>query len=334
VELTERLRGILPDPLNQVFFSDNGSTSVEVALKMALQAQRQRGEGARDRFVAFEGSYHGDTVGAMSVGARGVFNEVFEPMLFDVDFLPYGDASAVKEYFANQGAEVAAMIVEPLVQGAGGMVFSSPEFVAASREACRAAGAYFIADEVMTGWGRTGTLFAMEQAGVAPDFLALSKGITGGTLPLGITATTDEVYELFLGPGKREAFLHGHSYSGNPIACAAANATLQLFEDERVMDRVQAIEGVYREWLPRFRDLDCVYNARARGDIFAFELNTPHADYLDPAGHEVAARVLKENLYIRPLGNTLYMMPPYCVEPDELNWALETLWTATSAERG
>ena len=333
VELTERLRKILPDGLEQVFFSDNGSTSVEVALKMAVQAQHSRGESKRARFVAFEGSYHGDTAGAMSVGARGVFNEVFEPMLFDVDFLPYGDSSAVLEYCDQYGSEVIAMIMEPLIQGAGGIAFSDPEFVALSKKACSDAGIYFIADEVMTGWGRTGTLFAMEQTGVSPDFICLSKGITGGTLALGVTATTQEVYELFLGDDKSSAFLHGHSYSGNPISCAAANATLGLIESEKMLEKVKTMERLYRQWIPRFEEIPGLFTVRARGGIFAFEIGASGADYLDPAGHRVAARVLKENIYIRPLGNTVYLMPPYCVSHDELNQVLEILWDATKREQ-
>ncbi len=327
-KLAEQVAAMLPGDLNHVFYSDNGSTSVEVALKMAMQGNGQGGE--RPRIVAFTGAYHGDTIGAMSVGERGVFNRPWWPFLFDVDLLPYGDLEAAKVYFTEQGHRCAAAIIEPLVQGAAGMVFSTPEYLASLSALCSNAGAWLIADEVMTGWGRTGSLFAVEQAGVVPDIICLSKGITGGTLPLSVTVARDEVYEGFLGPSKSEAFLHGHSYTGNPLACSAALAALSLFEEENTLNRVAAMESRYRAAMPEFAKLSRVTHLRCRGGIFAFNIAGGEGGYLDPIGKRVTQLALKQGLYIRPLGNVLYLMPPFCVGDEDLQDALGILLDATT----
>jgi adenosylmethionine-8-amino-7-oxononanoate aminotransferase len=331
-QLTEKLQGFWPGGLRRTFFSDNGSTSVEVALKMVLQAQHNWGQAQRRRFVAFTGAYHGDTVGAMSVGERGVFNEPFWSLWFDCTILPYDDADAFEAYMEEHGDTVAGVIMEPLVQGAAGMVFSSTEFLRRSAEATRRAGALLILDEVMTGWGRTGTMFACEQAAVVPDVIAASKGITGGTLPLGLTACTDVVYAAFLGDTKTEAFLHGHSYTGNPIACAAALAALSLYEEEGTMARIAGMADQYAQARPAFAAIDGVENLRHRGSIFAFELSSEMGGYLDPIGRRVSDRTFPMGLYSRPLGNTLYLMPPYCLTSDELERCLTQLHEATVAE--
>ena len=229
--LTEQLSARLPGDLNHIFYSDDGSTSVEVALKMALQGQAQRGT-ARTRFVAFTGAYHGDTVGAMSVGDRGPFTDPFAPALFDVVHLPFDDATAAEQWLTEHGDTVAAVIIEPLIQGAAGMRFGSPAFLSRLRDLCDQVGAWLIADEVFTGFGRTGTMWACEQAAIVPDIICLSKGITGGSIALGATACRTGVYETFLSDDRARAFLHGHSYTGSPIACAAAVASLALFETE------------------------------------------------------------------------------------------------------
>jgi adenosylmethionine-8-amino-7-oxononanoate aminotransferase len=301
---------------------------VEVGLKMALQAQRLRNETERTRFVAFTGAYHGDTVGAMSVGERGPFTEAFSEMLFDVDVLPYGDAAAATAYFREHGHQVVAAIVEPLVQGAAGMVFQSVQSLASLAQDVQGAGALLIADEVMTGWGRTGTLFAVEQAAVVPDILCCSKGITGGTLPLGLTACREHVFETFLGQDKQTAFLHGHSYTGNPIACAAALATLELFEEIGVLERVAMLESGYRRFAPAFAELPGVSGVRFRGGIFAFEL-PGSGGYFDPAGRRLADACFPHGLYIRPLGNVVYLMPPYCLDPGELDRAMSVILEQT-----
>lgn len=330
--LSAVLKDMLPGDLDHVFYSDNGSTSVEVMLKMALQAQHNLGAKQRRDFVAFEGAYHGDTVGAMSVGERGVFNEPFWDLLFDSTVLPYGDAQALRVHLEKHAHTTAGVIMEPLVQGAAGMVFSSVEYLRECSEICREFGVYFLLDEVMTGWGRTGTLFACEQAGITPDILAASKGITGGTLPLGITTCSPGIYEAFLGSQKTEAFLHGHSYTGNPIACAASLAALSLYEEEGTLQRIAGIESQYSAAAPMFSGLDGVENVRQRGDIFAFELTSEMGGYLDPIGRRVSDRTFPMGLYSRPLGNTLYLMPPFCISEPELDRCLDHLFEATRAE--
>lgn len=325
--LAKRVARMLPGDLNHVFYSDNGSTTVEVALKMAIQGQNLKE--SRPKFVAFTGAYHGDTVGAMSVGERGVFNRPFWPLLFDVEILPYNDLAATQAWFSEHGHSCAAAIVEPMVQGAAGMVFSSPEFIHGLAQSCREAGAWLIADEVMTGWGRTGTMFAVQQAEVVPDIICLSKGITGGTLPLGLTVASDGVYDRFLGASKNEAFLHGHSYTGNPIACAAAHASLDLFTEENTLARVAGMESVYRSFAPHFDDLERVEQVRVRGGIFAFNVGGGEGGYLDPVGKKIARHCFESGIYIRPLGNVIYLMPPFCVGIEELKRAMGILLDAT-----
>jgi adenosylmethionine-8-amino-7-oxononanoate aminotransferase len=331
-QLCAKLAQIMPGDLDHTFLSDNGSTAVEVALKMAIQAQRQRGCPERGGFVAFTGAYHGDTVGAMSVGERGVFNEPWWDLLFDVETLPYDDLEALDRYLELEGRTTAAVIMEPLVQGAAGMRFCSPEFVAGAAAACRRHGVVLILDEVMSGWGHTGTLFACEQAGVTPDILCASKGITGGTLPLGLTVCTPAIYNLFLGETKGEAFLHGHSYAGNPIACAAALASLELFETEQTLAKIAAMTEVYREAASAFRAVPQIEGVRYLGSLFAFEVSGGAGGYLDPIGRRIADRTFPAGLYTRPLGNTMYLMPPYCVTPAELRQALAVLLAATLDE--
>ena len=324
-QLAQRLAEVLPGDLQHVHYSDNGSTAVEIAMKMAFQSQANLGQGQRKRFVAFTGAYHGDTIGAMSLGERGPFNEHFWDLMFDVDFLTYGAIDEVRAYLSEHGDEVAAVILEPLVQGAAGMKFCSPEFLAQLRELTEEAGCWLIADEVMTGFGRTGTVFAVEQAGIVPDIICLSKGITGGCLPISVTVTRPAVFEAFLGPDKRSAFLHGHSYTGNPIACAAANAAFTLFESEDTLGRVAMMERVYRSVVSDFEALPSVVNVRARGGIFAFEIEQGQAGYHNPVGGQVTDRCFAKGLYLRPLGNTVYLMPPFCVSEEELRAALEVL---------
>lgn len=330
-ELSRELAEVLPGDVNHVFYSDDGSTSVEVALKMALQAQAQRGA-ARTRFVAFDGAYHGDTAGAMSVGERGPFTDAFEPMLFDVTHLPWDDPDALGTYFATHGHEVAGVIVEPMVQGAAGMRFCTPAFLARLREVCDDAGAWLIADEVFTGFGRTGTMWACDHANVVPDIMCMSKGITGGTLALGATACREHVFESFLSDEKARAFLHGHSYTGSPIACAAARASLRLFDDERTLERVSSIAEAYRRASAPFVDAPGVTSLRVRGDIFAYEVSGGPGGYFDPIGRRICDRAFEKGLYARPLGNTLYLVPPLCTTPAEVEWAVETLLEATTAE--
>jgi adenosylmethionine-8-amino-7-oxononanoate aminotransferase len=319
-ELSRRLPGVLPAGVERVFFSDDGSTAVEVALKMAWQHQRQL-DPRRRRIVAFDGAYHGDTLGAMSVGDRDAFTLRFHDLLAPVDFLPWGDAEAAERWLGAHGDEVVAVIVEPMIQCAAGMRMCEPAFLAAVADAARAAGALLIADEVAVGFGRTGRTWGCDHAGVRPDLVALSKGLTGGVLPLGVTATTEAIFRSFEGPDKRSAFLHGHSYTGNPIACAAALASLDLLEG--TVARLAAMSDVYAAAAGRLRALPGVSGVRWLGSVFAFELG--HGGYFDPIGRVVQQRALARGLYVRPLGSVVYLMPPAALSQAELAEAVEVL---------
>ena len=334
LDLTRALVAVMPGDLDHVFFSDDGSTAVEVALKLAWQAQQVRGEGHRTRFVALEGGYHGDTLGAMRVGARDVFTAPFDALLGETTYLPWGDAEAAEAFFAAEGHEVAVLILEPLLQGAGGMNMASPAYLRRLVQAAQAAGVLVVDDEVATGFGRTGTMFACEQAGVVPDLMCMSKGITGGALALGATGVRSGVYDLFLGDDKTRAFLHGHSYCGNPIACAAALASLSLFTTEGTLDRIRRIGRAFEAAIPRFAALPGVADVRALGGIFAFDLTGGPGGYLDPVGRRVQDAAFAEGLYVRPLGNVVYLLPPACLTDDEVQWALDVLHRATAGAVG
>lgn len=324
--LTAALSGVLPGGPKRVFFSDDGSTAVEVALKMAWQHQRARDPG-RTRIVAFDGGYHGDTLGAMSVGARDVFTLSFEGLLLPVTFLPWDDVGALERFFAEHGQQVVTAIVEPMVQCAGGMRIAGPDFLSALDRAAHDAGALWIADEVAVGFGRTGRMWGCDHAGVSPDLVALSKGLTGGTLPMGITAASQAIYESFLGADKRSAFLHGHSYTGNPIAAAAALASLDLVHREDTPARFSAFERVYRGWFDAVRSRPALADPRALGGIFAFDVACG-GGYHDPIGRRVQAAALRRGLYVRPLGSVVYLMPPAAVTLAELDTACDSLLSA------
>src|SRR4051795_2091346 len=271
IELAARLLELAPGSLSRVFYSDNGSTACEVALKMAYQWWAQRGERQRTRFVCLEMSYHGDTLGSVSVGGIPLFHELYQPLLFDTVAVPAGDAAALE---AALDDTVAAVIVEPLVQGAAGMLVHPPGYLKAVREATRAAGIPLIVDEVATGFGRTGTMFACEQEGVEPDLLCLAKGLTGGYLPLAATLTTEAIYEGFLGAfDEFRTFFHGHTYTGNPLACAAGLATLDVFESERTLERLQPKIARLAEQLDEHvAPLDVVREIRRCGFMTGIEL--------------------------------------------------------------
>ncbi|MCA9571276.1 MAG: adenosylmethionine--8-amino-7-oxononanoate transaminase [Myxococcales bacterium] len=333
VELSHRLAARLPGDLDHVFLSDDGSTSVEVALKLAWQAQRARGAHQRTRFVALEGGYHGDTLGAMRVGGRDVFSAPFEPLLGETTYLPWGDAEAAERFFADHGHEVALCIAEPLLQGAGGMRLCAPDYLRRLAAAVQGAGALFILDEVATGFGRLGTFWACEQADVVPDLLCMSKGITGGAMALGATGVRHELFELFLGADKTSAFLHGHSYSGNPLACAVANASLDLFEQEDTLGRVARMDAVYAARSEELAALPGVRDVRHRGALLAFDLDGGPGGYLDPIGRRVQRAAMAEGLYVRPLGHVVYLWPPACVTEEELQWAIDVLCRAVPAAR-
>lgn len=316
--VAEGLAALFAPELAHVFFSDSGSTAVEVALKMALGFWAARGE-PRHRILVLEGSYHGDTIGAMSVGARGVFNAAYAPLLFDVGTLPFPDDDSALDAIETACRErPAALIAEPLVLGAGGMRMYPPDRLAAMRALCREHGVLFIADEVMTGWGRTGTLTACEQAGVVPDIMCLSKGLTGGSLPLAVTLASAAVYDAHYSDDRARMFFHSSSYTANPIACAAAAANLAIWREEPVLARIAGVAAMQTEWIARAADWHGVVNARTLGTIAAFDVECARPGYLSALGPAIKARCAAAGVLIRPLGNTVYVMPPYCVTADDL----------------
>jgi adenosylmethionine-8-amino-7-oxononanoate aminotransferase len=351
--LAERLVDLLPDNLVRIFYSDNGSTAVEVALKMVFQYWWNRGQASRRTFVVLDHAYHGDTVGAMSASAESPFTEPFQPLLFRTlrAHAPYcfrcplglrRDACNIDclgnlERILAEGPDtIAGVLVEPMLQGAGGMIVWPPEFLAGVRRLCDRYGTLMIADEVLTGFGRTGKMFACEHAGVRPDVVCLSKAITGGYLPLGVTAATEEIYESFLSEDRRKTFFHGHSFTANPLACAVALASLDVFEEEKSLDRVTRLEALFRERMAPLRALPYVGDLRILGGVAAIELAAPETreagGYLDSVGPRLAAEFLRRGLLLRPLGNVLYFMPPYVIRDDETDWALGQIEEVLRAE--
>lgn len=325
------LASLLPGNLNRVFFSDNGSTAVEVALKMAIQYWRNKGE-KRQKFIAFEGAYHGDTFGAMSAGSRTIFSDVFSDHLFDVDFVDYpstweGDKSIgdredavienIEQLLSDSPDQYAGIIIEPLVQGAGGMNMCREEFLQKLHWVNRQYDTLLIFDEVMTGFGRTGEFFACKKAQVQPDIIGLAKGLTGGFLPLSVTVCTDEIYESFNSDDPLKTFWHGHSYTANPLGCAAAVASLKILKESE--NRMQSFEAIHRQKMERFHKYSDVKNIRFKGTIVAFDLETDQADgYLNPVSNTIKKHCVDYGLLLRPLGNTIYLMLPYCVTDEEL----------------
>jgi len=316
-QLARGLTEIMPPALSHVFYSDSGSTAVEVALKMALGFWLNRGE-PRHRILTLEHGYHGDTIGGMSVGARGVYNQAYTPLLFDVGTIPFPVDDGQNALDALEAAcrdRPAALIVEPLVLGAGGMLFYTPAVLAGMRAICARHGVLFIADEVMTGWGRTGTLLACEQAQVVPDILCLSKGLTGGVIPLAVTMATAPIFEAHRSTDKAKMFFHSSSYTANPIACAAALANLAVWREEPVRDRIATLAARQEA---RIFALEGVRNARRLGTIAACEIGGGDG-YLAEIGPALAAHFRERDLLVRPMGNTVYVMPPYCIDEDDLD---------------
>jgi len=324
-QLAVGLSDFLPDSLDHIFFSDSGSTAVEVALKMALGYWHNRGE-PRQKILVMEHSYHGDTIGAMSVGARGVFNQAYAPLLFDVDTIAFPEAGAeqatldqLEVLCKDSESPPAALIVEPLILGAGGMKIYSPEVLARMAAICRAHDVLFIADEVMTGWGRTGTIFACEQAGVEPDILCMAKGLTGGVIPLAVTAATDPVFQAHYSDDRAQMFFHSSSFTANPIACAAANANLAIWRDEPVQERIDSIIASHRAFAKRLAQKTNVSGLRQCGTILAFEIDDGAGNYMSSLGPQLLAFFRDRNILLRPLGNTVYIMTPYCIRREELD---------------
>jgi adenosylmethionine-8-amino-7-oxononanoate aminotransferase len=347
VDLADRLVDALPPGLTRVFFSDNGSTAVEVALKLAHQYWRNLGQSHRHTFVTLHYAFHGDTVGAMSVSEDSVFTRAFEPLLFRVARAdppycyrcPVGleratcqiDCMASLENVLKERSEsVAAVLVEPMLQAAGGMVVWPADYLAAVRTLSDRYGTLLIADEVLTGFGRTGRMFACEHAGIAPDIICLSKALTAGYLPLGATVATDAIYDAFLSDDRTRTFFHGHSYTANPLACAVALASLDLFHEQDVLGRIESLESRLRAGLTPLGDLPGVGDVRVIGGVGIVELvvdkkTKAAGGYLDGLGPRLAAAFLERGLLLRPLGHVVYFMPPYVITDDQTDWALEQI---------
>jgi adenosylmethionine-8-amino-7-oxononanoate aminotransferase len=342
IELAERLVGIAPTGLNKVFFSDNGSTAVEVALKMSLQYWRNSGRPEKKEFMALDRAYHGDTVGCMSVSGEGPFVKAFTPLMFPARRVPtpycyrcplklnhencnIACIKFLEDTLRGHAATTAAVILEPLLMGAGGMIIYPANYLAAAARLARKYDVHLILDEVATGFGRTGTMFACEQAGVNPDFLCLSKGITGGILPLAATLTTQKVFDAFCGPtGSDKTFYHGHTYTANPIGCSAALASLAIFEEEETLKHVKILSGKIAKALKEFRKHPLVGDARTIGTVAALELVSDKISKMPLTAHHAIIRNiyrkgLELNLILRPLANVIYLFLPLCTTADELD---------------
>jgi adenosylmethionine-8-amino-7-oxononanoate aminotransferase len=336
-ELRECLSKILPASLSHIFFSDDGSTAVEVALKMAVQYWQNIGRPVKKAVVALDHAYHGDTVGAMSVGAASAFTDPFRDLLFPIHRVhsaycyrcPVGKTRAtcaidcigkLQSLLEERHGEIAAVIVEPLLQGAGGMIVHPVDFLQRVRHLCTQYGVLLIADEVLTGFGRCGKMFACELAGVVPDLMCLSKGLTGGTLPMGATICTPEIHDAFVGSDRARTFYHGHSYTGNPIAAAAAVASCRIFDHEPVFDRIERISEIHRERLARIKGHPAVGDARLIGTMAAIELRAEDPGYASKLRLKLYKFFNDAGVLLRPLGNVVYILPPYAISSAELNF--------------
>jgi adenosylmethionine---8-amino-7-oxononanoate aminotransferase len=335
-ELASRLERILPPALNHIFFSDDGSTAVEVALKMALQYWGNLGKPEKKRMVALEHAYHGDTVGAMSVGADSSFSAAFQDLRFPVYRVPSAycfrcpvgktrascDIDCIEplaRLLEEHGGEIAAVIAEPLLQGAGGMIVHPTEFLQRIRQLCTKYDVLLIADEVLTGFGRCGQMFACERANVVPDMMCLSKGLTGGFLPMGATVCPDFIHEAFYAPDRSRTFFHGHSYTANPLGCAAAIANLKIFETEPVFERIANIEKIHRERTRILKQHPAVADVRMIGTVAALELDADDPGYFSELRSLLYDFYIEKGILLRPLGNVIYVLPPYAITSQELH---------------
>ncbi|MBF0613149.1 MAG: adenosylmethionine--8-amino-7-oxononanoate transaminase [Magnetococcales bacterium] len=339
VRLASELVKRLPPGLSRVFYSDNGSTAVEAALKMACQYWLNQGQ-QRTRIVVCQGGYHGDTVGAMSMGRSSGFFDAYESLLFQVDTIPFpatwmGDdrveekeAAALKaldDYIDQHAGECMALLVEPLVQGAAGLRMCRREFLQGVAQRLKQAGILLIFDEVMTGFGRTGSLFACQKAEVTPDIICLAKGLTAGFLPVSATVCRQEIYQAFLGETFEKAFSHGHSFTANPIGCAAGVASLQLFETENTLQRIAAIEAIHTRRLTELSTHPRLCRPRITGSIAAFELFQAETGYDSGVVRRMKEFFLQRGMLMRPLGGVIYLLPPYCITAEELNRAWDAV---------
>lgn len=335
VQLAEKLIKLLPGNYAKIFYSDNGSTATEVALKMAIQYWWNKGI-KKKKILAFRNSYHGDTFGAMSVSDRGVFTLAFHDLFFEVVYLdtPTPENIAdLKDIVHREANDLACFIYEPLVQGAGGMRVYDADLMNELLETIKLHNIICIADEVMTGFGRTGKIFASAFMNEKPDILCLSKGITGGSMAMGVTACTEKIYEAYLEDDKMKTFFHGHSYTANPIACAAAIASLELLKNEQCVSAIEKISTCNKGFAETLKSSNLpIRNIRSLGTILAFELDSGRDEYLNTSGAVVGKAAMLLGLYIRPLGNTVYIMPPYCVDEKDLNFIYDNLLEIISSQ--
>ena len=330
VELAEKVIDLLPGGFSKVFYSDNGSTAVEVAIKMVMQYWYNKGT-PKKRMLALEGAYHGDTFGAMSLGQRGYFNKPFETFFFDADFIPFPDTTAAESSLAQaevlfKTGEFAGLIVEPLVQGSAGMRMYQAEWLDKLMRLARNYEVLIIFDEVMTGWGRTGELFAMQHCAQTPDIVCLSKGLTAGVLPLGLTVAKEFIYNAFLDDDKLKALLHGHSYTGNPLACAAACASIALFQQAETSANIQQVVAKHTAFRQRISKHPKLKEVRQCGTILALEVKIDGASSYFSSIREKAIEFFYSNgMLLRPLGNVLFLNPPYCITDEQLDYCYEKL---------
>ena len=325
VQLAERLLKRLPKNQSKIFYSDNGSTSVEVALKMAFQYWSNKSIN-KSKVIAFENGYHGDTFGGMSVGARNAFNSPFSKLLFDVIHIPVPVKGKEIETLAAlkialQQDDIASFIFEPLIQGAGGMVMYSPTILDELIQMCHAKNVVCIADEVMTGFGRTGKFFASDHLKNKPDIICMSKGLTGGVMPLGATSCAQFIYDAFLSDDKMKTFFHGHSYTANPTACSAALASMDLFDQPETFENIKRIELQHKAFLQKTISHKALIDVRQLGTIIAFEIRTnEHTHYLNSLSEYISEFFIKRRIILRPLGNIVYILPPYCISNEDLEY--------------
>lgn len=330
VLLAERLLPLLPGTFSRVFYSDNGSTAVEVAIKMAIQYWKNvqkkgledDGRTGRKKILALHNSYHGDTFGSMSISERSVFTAAFQEYLFEPLFIEAPSSENIdrlRDLLRDQGQEIACFIYEPLLQGAGGMCMYEAAALDQLLEAAKGQGILCIADEVMTGFGRTGKLFAGDYLRQRADIICLSKGLTGGTMAMGVTAATEKVFDAFLSDDRRKTLFHGHSFTANPLACTAALASLDLLQEEGCDRRLRRINEQHSAFAGKLRQYPIVRHVRVLGTVIAFEISVGEDGYINPAGLDLTQRALEKGIYLRPLGNTIYIMPPYCITEKEMD---------------
>jgi adenosylmethionine-8-amino-7-oxononanoate aminotransferase len=330
IQLAERLLGHLPPNFEKVFFSDNGSTAIEVAVKMALQYFHNLGQTSKRKILALEGAYHGDTFGAMSLGAPSLFNAPFQDMLFEVEFLPNPcDSETCVAELKNKmqkAEDYAAFIFEPLIQGAGGMNIYDAATLNDLIQIAQQNNVLCIADEIMTGFGRTGRWFAMDYLSTKPDIACFSKGLTGGMMALGATCCSEKLFDAFLSNDRKKTLFHSHSFTANPLACAAANASMDLMEDENTWRNIERIQLYHQLWMEKLSSISVIKNARQLGTIIAFEIETGETNSYTHSIRDIAYQFfIEKGILMRPLGNTLYILAPYCIKNQELDLIYQTI---------